>query len=346
MGKKDDLDDEPLGLDKPGGEPDPQDEQEDADADLGAKGGTQDDGLEVVIADEDQAKDDVTADADHGEDAALAGAGDAAGDADELSEDDKGLSKNVQERIRREIRLRKRAVEAADGRAQAEATARQAAEHRMINLELATARMADKTLEVDIKDAKAELVKAQEEGETAKAVDAQQKLNELQIRRREIETLRVGLEEKVERAKTAPAPGARPMLRPVTTEWMGRNKWFGHEKFGVATAATKAIDTQMVKDGWDPGDPKYYVELDRRLNRELPGLRQRLRAETPRQENRPGPGTIVAPARQAPARGTSPNRVTLNRADLQNMRNFGMDPANKEHLKEYARSKQGVAANE
>lgn len=345
MGKKDDLDDEPLGLDKPGGEVEGQDEQDGADADLGAEGGTPDDGLEVVIADEEPLKDDATADADRGEDAALAGAGDVAGDGDELSEDDKALSKNVQDRIRREIRVRKRAVEAAEGRAQAEATARQAAEGRMLNLELATARMADKTLEGDIRDAKAELVKAQEEGETAKAVDAQQKLNELQIRRREVETLRVGLEEKVERAKTAPAPGARPTLRPVTTEWMGRNKWFGDDKFAVATAATKAIDAQMAKDGWDPGDPKYYGELDRRLNRELPGLRQRLRAEAPRQTNRPGPGTIVAPSRPAPSRGTSPNRITLNKADLQNMRNFGMDPANKEHLKEYARSKQGVAVN-
>lgn len=344
MGTKDDLDDEPLGLGKEG----PQDGQDGGAADLGGDdtldtGAAAADDLEVVVVDDEPADDTAGQGAGAADDAG-ANTTDVGPDADEdgLEPGDKKLPESVQARIKREIKVRKRAVEAAQQEARVEAQSRQAAETRMLSLELTTARMADKTLKQDIKEAKAELIAAQEAGETAKAVDAQEKLNMLQIRAREVEGLQTDLEARVEKAKTAPAAGAAPKLRPITQQWMDRNKWFGTEKFGVATGAVKTLSAQLEREGISPDDPRHYTELDRRLHQELPNLRTRLRSEAPRRD-RPGPGTIVAPARQAPARGTSSNKVTLTRADLTNMRSFGMDPNNKAHLQQYARSKQEVA---
>ena len=331
MGNKDDLDDEPLGLGKAD---DPQGEEAGLD-DATADAGVPEDDLDVVVVEDEpeMLADDADANVPPTDD-------DTIEDDDGLTKEDRSFSKDVQGRIKREIRVRKRAVEAADARTQQEVIARQAAENRTLNLELVTIKMADKSLESEIKEARAELIAAEEAGETEKKVDAQQKLNDLQIRRREIDGLRANLEDRVEKAKTAPTPGVQSKIRPITAEWMGRNKWFGDAKYSVATAATIAVDAQMAKDGWNPDDPKFYIELDRRLNQELPNLRQRLRAEQPRQQNRPGPGTIVSPSKPAPARAASPNRVTLDKADIQTMRSFGMDPTNKVHLQQFARSKQ------
>jgi len=350
MEKKDDLDDEPLGLDKTddpkdgkdGGEAEPEGGDDAAETVAAAA-----DDLEVVVVDDEpdagkgEVKEEAKPETETEADVETQEDGEEA-----LSGEDLKLSKNVQARIMRERAVRKRMVEAADARAQVEATARQAAENRMLSLELTTAKMADKTLKADIKEVKAELIAAKEAGETTKEVDAQEKLNALQNRLREIEGLQTDIEARVERAKTAPAAGGAPKLRPITQAWMERNKWFGTEKHAVATGAVKTLSAQLEREGISPDDPKHYTELDRRLHQELPSLRTRLRADAPRQANRPGPGTIVAPARQAPARGTSPNKVTLTGSDLQNMRSFGMDPNNKVHLQEYARSKQGVAVNE
>ena len=341
---KDELDDEPLGLGKVD---DGKDGKEDADLngdDTVDAGAAAADDLEVVVVDDTDTGDDAGKDADE-IDAQNYAVGHREEDADEdgLEAGDRKLPESVQARIKREIKVRKRAVEAAQQEARAEATQRQAAENRMLNLELTTARMADKTLKADIKEARARLIAAKEAGETEKEVEAQEELNTLQIRAREVEGLQADLEAKVERAKTAPAAGAAPKLRPITQQWMERNKWFGNEKYGVATGAVKTISAQLEREGISPDDARHYTELDRRLHQELPNLRSRLRAEAPRKADRPGPGTIVAPARQAPARGTSPNKVTLTRADLTNMRSFGMDPNNKAHLQQYARSKQEVA---
>ena len=334
MATKDDLDDEPLGLG--GAETEGKDDTSLDDGDALDAGGADD--LEVVMVDDEPAAEAADKDAD----------AEAQGDAQDaetegLEAGDERLSESVKQRILREVRVRKRAVEAAEGRAREVEAEIRTMFVRMLSLELSTAQMAEGKLKSDIKEAKADLIAAKEAGETTSEVDAQEKLNALQNKLREVEHLQTDLEGRVEKAKTAPSRDGVQKLRPITQEWMGRNKWFGTEKYGVATGAVKTLSAQLEREGISPDDPKHYTELDRRLHQELPSLRTRLRSESPRQANRPGPGTIVAPARQAPARGTSPNKVTLTRADLTNMRSFGMDPTNKVHLQQYARSKQEVA---
>ena len=331
--KNEDLDDEPLGLEPETGKGEKEDADPGGDVVDGEEDATAGEELEIVLADDELAEEDPEKKKADEEPLKVS----ESSDDEELSEDDKRtLSRNVQERIRREVRLRKRAVEAAEGRAQVEAQARQAAEKKAMDLELVTTKMAEENIEGQIKDVVVKLKASKEAGETDKEVDLQQQLNDLQGRKREVLSVKATLEDRAEKAKAAPVE-TKPSIRPITQEWMGRNTWFGHKDFVVATVAAKTIDSQMSKEGWDPADVKYYAELDRRLHSEMPNLRSRLRQRNEaRPGNRPGPGTTVAPAKSPPARGGSPNRVVLTKEDLANARAYGIDTNDKKQLREYA----------
>lgn len=336
----DELDGDPLELD-PSGEG-----GESLDLD-GEEGGpkTNEGGEELDVEIIDDPEPDTSSGTDGGDpgDPDAGDAGDAgdpgAEDEDGVSpEDKKTFSKDVQERIKREVRLRKRVVEEAEGRAHAEMLARVAAERRALEFEVGMATMADSKLEGDIKTVTAELIAAKEAGETSKEVELQQKLNDLQGKRREVQNGKKIAEERLEKVKEAPADG-RPAdgLRPITKQWMGRNKWFGAKGFEAYTAAAKVIDAEMAKEGrLSPDDPRYYAEFDRRIHRDMPNLRQRLKKDAPR----PKP-PVLGPTRPASRGGEQRGKITLTRSQLENMRAFGLDPNNKQHLIEYAKSVRG-----
>ncbi|HYC65580.1 MAG TPA: hypothetical protein VEC14_12680, partial [Reyranellaceae bacterium] len=82
---------------------------------------------------------------------------------------------------------------------------------------------------------------------------------------------------------------------------------------------------------------------DKRIRRRCPEL-QRFsgrRGEPERKREQRRDPTGGTPRGGARADGAKPakGKVTLTQADLDNMRAFGMDPKNKEHLREYALNK-------
>jgi hypothetical protein len=108
--------------------------------------------------------------------------------------------------------------------------------------------------------------------------------------------------------------------------------WFANKKYAAHRAFVLQEDANLVEEGYDKHAPEYYKELDRRVDRAFPTLRKKAtKSHSP-----------VAPAASSPSRNTSSKTITLKKADLQNMRTFGLDPNNKEHLREYARSKRAA----
>lgn len=60
-----------------------------------------------------------------------------------------------------------------------------------------------------------------------------------------------------------------PVVLERTKEWAGRNKWFGQDEDD--TAIVKAVDDRLQAEGvYDPKQPEYWAELDKRLNKYLP----------------------------------------------------------------------------
>ena len=197
----------------------------------------------------------------------------------------------------------------------------------------------------DIESATAALRKAREDADYDAEVKAESHLAELrhtmqQIRQqksqlpdpesippvRTLETTPVNLPPQVQKPATPPAPKA--------VEWLKRNKtWFFSQDYAGIVEEVKAIDNKVANEGYNKNSDEYYKELDRRIDKRFPALRKR----------KTGGGSPVAPASSAPARNVSKNTVVIGKQDKINMRRWGLDPANKEHLREYARNKRASA---
>ena len=323
----------------------------------GETGGTQDD-LEIEIAEGSEGGGVRVPD----EEGAEAGAEDegarlAEEEGEELSAEDKKYSKNVQDRIKREQRLRRRQVEterqareASDARA-VEANARAAeAERQTVEARLLTTSVMVRSLKSEIGSLTEKITVAKEGGKTEDEVKLQQQLNDAQANLREAETNHGRLEE----IKKNPPKSVPAAENPYSRDWLGGNNWFNDPEFSGDAAKAREIDAKMMKEGkFSPRTAEYFKELDKRLHDELPRLRTKVKTagliatfagakpqpDTRRGDARPSAALPAQPRQSSAEAPKSKTKVVLTAADLENMRNFKMDPTNPKHLQRYAREK-------
>lgn len=318
----------------------------------GGEGGGKKDGddLEVVIETGDAPAD---GSAEGGE---AAGEGDGEGEseeddsalgADEAPADDlKDLKPNMRKRVERERRIRREVETERDQ----ERVARGDAEIRLRSSQKLNIDLAVSNLNFQITAKQAELVKAKEAGKTEDEVKLQTDLGDLQGKKRDAENAKARLEHEEEQAKQRGGGGdGKKAKNPLTERWTARNKWFDDDRFKIAAGTARLIDRDMVAEGYRPDSEAYYVELDKRIHKEMPHLRSKIRQSGygPRVENgggqqrpqqRPQGGALpVRTQTQRPAQSKS--RVVLTRADQENMSRFGMDPTRREDQIAYARQK-------
>ena len=135
----------------------------------------------------------------------------------------------------------------------------------------------------------AELTQAQEDykraiatGDPDKALDAQQKLTNLQVASSKLDDAKraqqaraVRREQEQQQAPQAQAqqqpqaqqPAQRP--DPKAEEWADKNEWFGQDR--TMTFAAYGIHQELIQDqGFDPQTNEYYDELDKRIKQEFP----------------------------------------------------------------------------
>ena len=94
------------------------------------------------------------------------------------------------------------------------------------------------------------------------------------------------------------------------------------------TSGARVIDQQMVADGFQPTDPDYFEELDKRLQREFP---HKLGAKPAAQ--RPATNNPTIQNRSAPAPAPGKVRVTITQADRDMAHHLGIS------VEQYAREK-------
>ena len=189
-----------------------------------------------------------------------------------------------------------------------------------------------------------ELRKAREDGDYDSELRVQSELDTLRFQhnqvRQEKNRLPANAEVQAEQPKpaenataqqaTQQKPAQQPAPHPLAVKWIADNKtWFRNPQFEEHQAAVLRIDAKLKAEGYDPTGKDYYQELDERVDRLFPGLRKKRKATS----------NPVAPAGNSPAAGSKKNVVKLTRVDLENMRRFGLDPSNKEQLREYALNK-------
>lgn len=131
--------------------------------------------------------------------------------------------------------------------------------------------------------------------------------------------------------KTRPAP--EPVKRESTPEpeapqayipdamkaWYQSNQWVYDPNQKARLDKADAIYNKVLAEGYDPEDPDTYQEIDKRLKRVVPP-----------------PGT-------GPDRGqiTGDDKTSFTAQDKRDMENWGLDPTNAQHRKEWIKQKGG-----
>jgi hypothetical protein len=137
-----------------------------------------------------------------------------------------------------------------------------------------------------LKNADATIIRLAAAGEEAQAVEAQNLKSNLETQLRTEEAkladMRRGRAAEGERETRAAAGGEREERRPIPPEarrnlelWYDRNPWFDADNPDTKSRVAMALDADVMADGFDPTDPEYYRELDRRIADYLPGVSRR-----------------------------------------------------------------------
>lgn len=125
----------------------------------------------------------------------------------------------------------------------------------------------------------------------------------------------------------------------IQKEWITNNERFGKDQ--AYTGYVNSTYDQMLEEGYDPEDSYMYAELDRRTGRtpsQAPAQsKNQVKAPVtkPRPKAAPPPNVVQA-QRKAKSKG-------ITEADKANMRNWGLDPGDKEVRKEWLANKRKKA---
>ena len=159
---------------------------------------------------------------------------------------------------------------------------------------------------------------AHEEGDSTKILQAQEFLNEAQ---NDLKSLTATKQQFEQRPVQPQQPVQQPQYQPQPTadpraeDWASKNEWFGSDQ--VMTAASLAIDGQLKEEGYNPTDPEYYTEIDRRIKETFPHKFAAEAApveEVRKQESTSRPAQVVAGAsRSSPG---SSKKVKLSKEDI------------------------------
>jgi hypothetical protein len=192
-----------------------------------------------------------------------------------------------------------------------------------------------KSIDASLQALRRDFDQAFDSGDREKIFEVQQKMASLAAEKQQIERDRRSIPTKPtqqsgsdtpQQTRQTPAEAKRRAPSPAAVEWYERNKtWFN--KDSVMTAGAQVIDRQMVADGYQPDDPDYFDELDKRLKTEFPA---KLGA---RPTARPAAANPTIQNRAAPSASLGKVRVTITQADREMASHLGIS------VEDYAREK-------
>lgn len=143
---------------------------------------------------------------------------------------------------------------------------------RMANMERKTQQhdvsRLDKAIEdkqVALEYARMKLAEATNSGDGEEAVRAQELMYETRQQLQELSVMK--------KQAGQPSAQAQPIDRNVqrnAATWIERNDWYKPDLSDTDSKIAKLVDESLVADGWNPGTPDYWDELDNRLQKRLP----------------------------------------------------------------------------
>jgi hypothetical protein len=179
-------------------------------------------------------------------------------------------------------------------------------------------------LENQLNLAKRDYREAYDSGETDKIIDAQQKMNDAQLRLSQAKYYEPKFknalqnDEKEVYIQQNESPAFKPDSKAVA--WQEKNDWFGKDE--EMTSLALGLHEKLVRSGIDPASDEYYRRIDSTMQKRFPEYfgDATLDEETPAPRTKPS--TVVAPA----TRSTAPKKVRLTKTQVALAKKFGLTP--------------------
>jgi len=185
--------------------------------------------------------------------------------------------------------------------------------------------------EMQLDMAKKAYKEAYDSGDADQIVDAQQAMQEANIRLMQARNFRpsavqeqeIPVQREQERIPQAPQPDRRAMA------WQERNVWFGQDE--EMTAAALGLHEKLKRNGVVVGSDDYYATLDKTIRKRFAenfeSSDNETKVETPRTKS----STVVAPA----MRSTSSKKVKLKQSQMDTIKKLGITP--EQYVREFVK---------
>lgn len=181
---------------------------------------------------------------------------------------------------------------------------------------------AQNAAELQIEAAKRAYKEAYEAGDADKLVEAQQSLQEANMRMAQVKNFRLPALQQEETEVQIPQQQIQPRVPtpdPKALAWQQRNSWFGQDE--EMTASALGLHQKLERMGVEVGSDEYYARLDKTMRKRFPEVFEESE-DKPKADARPKPSTVVAPA----VRSTSSNKIRLKSSQVQLAKKLGLTP--------------------
>jgi hypothetical protein len=131
----------------------------------------------------------------------------------------------------------------------------------------------DKSIEDEatrVEYAKMKMLQAAQAGDMEGQVEFLEQLTDAKQRLQQVQYYK---KQQLEQAKAPKQNVPNEMAEEVqqnATKWLKKNSWYDPQARDTDSKIAKVVDQELAADGWDPGDPEYWDELDNRLQSRLP----------------------------------------------------------------------------
>jgi hypothetical protein len=177
----------------------------------------------------------------------------------------------------------------------------------------------------ELEVAKRDYREAYDSGETDRIIEAQQKMNDAQLRLSQANNYAPQYNSTGQEDKDSVyiQPSQPQSFKPdqKAIKWQETNKWFGTDE--EMTSLALGLHEKLVRSGIDPTSDNYYRRIDDTMRKRFPEYfgDATLDEETPAPRTTK-PSTVVAPA----TRSTAPKKVRLSKTQLSLAKKFGLTP--------------------
>ena len=124
-----------------------------------------------------------------------------------------------------------------------------------------------------LESAKAQLLRARENGDINAEVEAQKEIARIGVEESKVTTLKNRYQQQAAQAPVAPRTLDQavqtPPSDPKAEAWADNNEWFGKDN-AMTYTAFDLHDKLTKQEGFDPHSDDYYIEIDRRMRLDFP----------------------------------------------------------------------------